>query len=84
MVMVQAINNQDTVNRKTVCNVILNALNNDDLNHILVADEANFHLCDSVNSQNCRCWVTENLRDIHQNPLHSEKGIVWCDVEFLG
>jgi len=40
MVMVQAINNQDIVNRKTVCDV----LDNDDLNHVLMTDEANFHL----------------------------------------
>jgi len=80
MVMVQAINKQDTVNRKTVCDVLLNALNNDDFNHVLMTDEANFHLCDNVNSQNCRYLATENLRDIHQKPLHFEKVIVWCGV----
>jgi len=31
MVMVQAISDQDTVNRKNVCEVLLNALDNDDL-----------------------------------------------------
>jgi len=43
-------------------------------------DEANFHFCGNVNSQNCRYWATENPRDIHQKPLHSEKVIVWCGV----
>jgi len=80
MVMAQAINDEDSVNRKTVCEVLLNALVNDHLNHILMMDEANFHLCGNVNSQNCRYWATENPRIIHQKPLHSEKVTVWCGV----
>jgi hypothetical protein len=72
MVMVQAINDQDTVNQKTVCEVLLNTLDNDDLNHVLMTDEANFHICGNVSSQNCHYWATENPRDIHQKPLHSE------------
>jgi len=79
-----AINDQDTVNQKTLCEVLLNALDNDNLNHILVTDEANFHLCGNVNSQNCWYWATENPRDIHQKPLHSEEVIVWCDVASFG
>jgi hypothetical protein len=47
-------------------------------------DEANFHLCGNVNSQNCRYWATENPRDIHQKPLHFEKVIVWCSVASSG
>jgi hypothetical protein len=42
MVMVHAINDQDTVNRKIFYEVLLNALDNDDLNHVLMMDEANF------------------------------------------
>ena len=84
MVMVQAINDQDTVNWKTPCEVLLNTLDNDDLNHILMTDEANFHLCGDVSSQNCCYWATQNPRDIHQKPLHSEKAILWCGVAFLG
>jgi len=64
--MFQAINDQD----------------NDNLNHILMTDEANFHLCGS--SQNCRYWATESPHDIHQKPLHSEKVIVWCGVASFG
>ena len=83
--MVQAINNQDTVNRKTVCEALLNnTVDNDDPNHLLMMDEENFHLCGNANSQNCRYWATENPRDIHQKPLHSGKVIVWCGVAFLG
>jgi hypothetical protein len=48
-----------------------------------MTDEANFHLCGNVNSQNCRYWATENPRDIQQQPLHSEV-IVWCGVASFG
>ena len=41
MVMVQAINDEDTVNRKA--EFLLNALDNDDLKHVLMMDEANFN-----------------------------------------
>jgi len=62
----------------------LNALDKDDLNHILMTDEAKFHLCGTANSHNCRCWATENPRDIHQKPLHSAKVIFWCGVGSFG
>ena len=52
MVTVQAINDQDTVNRKTIGEVLLNTLDNDGLNHVLMTDEGNFHLCGNVISQN--------------------------------
>ena len=64
--------------------VLLNTLDNDDLNHVLMTDEANFHLCGNVSSQNCCYWATENPCDIHQKPLHSEKVIVWCAVASFG
>jgi len=79
-VMVQTIRDQDTVNRKNVCEVLLNALYSDDLNHVLITDKANFHLCGNVNSQNCRYWSTENPHALRQKPLHSEKVTVWCGV----
>jgi hypothetical protein len=47
-------------------------------------DEANFHLCGNINSQNFRYWATENPRDIHQKPLHSEKVVVCCGVASFG
>ena len=83
MVMVQAINDQDTVNQKTVREVLLNALDNDNVNHVLMTDEANFNLCSNVNSQNCRYWATEIPCDIHQKPLHSKKVmycLMWCSI----
>ena len=84
MAIFQAINDQDTVNRKTVWEVLLNALDNDDLNHNFLTDEANFQLCGNVISQTCRYWATENPHNIHQKPLHSEQVIVWCGVASFG
>jgi hypothetical protein len=84
MVLVQAINDKDIVNRKTLCEVLLNTLDNDILDHVLMMDEANFHICSNVNSQNCPYWAAENPRDIHQKTLHSEKFIVFCGVASSG
>jgi hypothetical protein len=80
IVMCQGINDQGTVNPKSLCEVLLNALDNDDHNHVLMTDEAKFHLCCNVNSQNCRYLATENPRDTHQKALHSKKFIVLCGV----
>jgi len=49
-----------------------------------MTDEANFHLCGNVNSQNCHYWATENPRDIQQKTLRFEKVIVWCGVASFG
>jgi hypothetical protein len=49
-----------------------------------MTDEVNFHLHGNASCQNCRCWATENPRDIHQKPLHSAKVIVWCGVASFG
>jgi hypothetical protein len=49
-----------------------------------MTDEANFHLSGNVNSQNCHCQATENPRNIHQKPLHSENVIIWCGVASFG
>ena len=61
----------------------MNALDNDDLNYVLMTDEENFHLCGN-NSKKTGYWATENPRDIHQKPLHSEKFIVWCGIASFG
>ena len=84
MAMFQAINDQDTVNSKNVCEVLLNALDNVDLKHILLTDEANFQLCVNVSSQTCHYWAPKNPRDVHQKPLHSEQVIIWCGVASFG
>ena len=83
MVMVQAINDQD-VNQTTLCEFLLNAVDYNELDDVLMIDEANFHICGNVDSQNCPYWATENPRDIHQKTLRSEKFIVWCGVAYFG
>lgn len=47
---------------------------------LLMSDEAHFHLDGIVNQQNCRYWALENLRELHERPLHSPKVTVWCAV----
>jgi Tfp pilus assembly ATPase PilU len=81
-VIVQTINDQETVNRKTVVEVLLNAQDIDDFNHFLMTDEANLYLCGNVSSQNCRYWATENLRDIHQN-LYILRRLLFGAVQHL-
>jgi hypothetical protein len=83
MVMVQAINDQG-VDQKTLCEFLLNAVYYNVLDHVLMMDESNFHICGNVDSQNCRYWATENPHDIHQKTLRSEKFIVWCGVASFG
>jgi len=81
--MVQAFNNRDTVNQKTVCEDIWKAQGNNII-HILTTNEANFQLLGYSNSQNCHYWATENICDIHQKTLLSEKIIIWCGVASFG
>ena len=37
----------------------------------------------TVNKQNFRYWAENNPRDLHQRPLHSPRGTVWCAVSCL-
>ena len=81
MVMVQALNDQYNVNRKTLSEVLLNALDNDDLNHILMTDEANFHLCGNVISQHS---LMGNLEPSRYSPetftFWEGYCLVWCSI----
>ncbi len=49
-------------------------------NSLLLCDEAHFHLCKSVNEQNCLYYPGANAHQIHEKPLHSERVTVWCGV----
>ncbi|KAI5737587.1 hypothetical protein M8J76_014918 [Diaphorina citri] len=48
--------------------------------HLLMSDEAHFHLNGTVNKQNFRYWAQDNSRQLHERPLHSEKVTVWAAV----
>jgi len=54
------------------------------LDHLIMSDEAHFHLNGYVNKQNFRYWAAENPDMLHQKPLHSEKVTVWCGVSAFG
>jgi len=83
VVVVQASNNQDKVTQKNVCNDILKAVGDNSINHVLMMDDTNFHLCGHVNIRDCLCWTTANTCDIHQETLCFEV-IVWCGVTSCG
>jgi hypothetical protein len=81
LVMSQARNDQCTVNLFVR---FCWTLDNDDVNHVLMTNEANFYLCCNVSFQNCRYWATQNPRDTHQKPLHSNKVVIWWGVASFG
>jgi hypothetical protein len=65
---------------------LLNLMENrpDLVNNLLMSDEAHFHLTGAINRQNFRYWSMENLRELHQRPLHISKVTVWCAVSSFG
>jgi hypothetical protein len=65
------------------CNVLLSAVESDDINYVLIRDEANFHSCGKIISKTFRDLTKENPCDFHQDALKSENVIVWCDRTFL-
>ena len=52
----------------------------DFISHLIMSDEAHFHLSGYVNKQNFRYWSAENPKIIHAVPLHSQKVTVWCGM----
>ena len=82
LVTVQQLSHQDKVRHVNLSGDILTNENNH--NHLIMTDEANFHLCGYVNTQNCRYWAPANPRELHEKPLHSIKVNVWCGVASFG
>jgi hypothetical protein len=58
-------------------------VDNGNLNHILMRDKANFHLCGNVSSKKCHYGATKNHYTIDQKPLQSDNFIVWCCGTFF-
>ena len=50
------------------------------ISHLIMSDEAHFHISGYVNKQNCRFWCDENPRIIHEQSLHPQKVTVWCGI----
>lgn len=75
---------QDFATRIEFCRTFLDLLNPYIANHLIMCDEAHFHLSGYVNKQNFRYWADEQPQQIHEQPLHSEKVTVWCGVAAFG
>ena len=54
------------------------------LNNLMISDEAHFQLWGGVNKQNFRYYASENSRELHEKPLHSECVTVWCAIASFG
>lgn len=83
IVVVQRLLPTDNVQRVTFSERMLDILR-DELSIVITSDEAHFHLDGNVNKQNCRYWASDNPRELHQQPLHSEKVTVWCALSKVG
>jgi hypothetical protein len=59
-------------------------LANDREDHLIISNEAHFHLNGNVNKQNFRYWSAENPHMLHQKLLRSEKVTVWLGVSAFG
>lgn len=53
-------------------------VNDNFFKNIIFRYEAHFHLDCFVNKQNCRIWVNENPRSIHERPMQPQRATVWC------
>ena len=54
------------------------------LNNLVMSDEAHFQLSGGVNKQNFQYYASENQRQLHAKPLHSERVTVWCALASFG
>ncbi|PNF39027.1 hypothetical protein B7P43_G04846 [Cryptotermes secundus] len=82
MVVVQELSPRDIQNQIMACKTLLETLPFDAL--VFFSDEAHFHLSGYVNKQNMRYWSSNNPRELHERPLHSDKVTVWCAVLRVG
>ena len=60
----------------------MNALDNDELKHVLMTDEANFNFL--WQCQFSKLSLLGNQEPSRYSPLYSEKVIVWCGVASFG
>ncbi|PNF24557.1 hypothetical protein B7P43_G05389 [Cryptotermes secundus] len=82
MVFVQELSPREFHNRITACETLLENLPPDAL--VSFSDEAHFHLSGYVNNQNMRYLSSNNPRELHERPLHSDKVTVWCALSRVG
>lgn len=84
--VVHKLKDPDKPVRVAFCRRFLQILENDEnqINFLLMSDEAHFHLSGYVNKQNFRYWAEENPHQLHEKPLHDHKVTVWCGVSIFG
>uniref|UniRef100_A0A914PRY5 Transposase n=1 Tax=Panagrolaimus davidi TaxID=227884 RepID=A0A914PRY5_9BILA len=83
---VQELYPEDFANRMDFCEIMLNLIDEDPdfLQSIWFSDEATFTLHGEVNRHNMRIWSKENPHAFREEPLHSEKIMVWCAISVFG
>ena len=84
--VLQALIPEDKDRRVQFAEGILRSIDGDPhfLSTLMFSDESIFHLDGRVNKQNCRIWARENPRRYCEQPLHSEKVIVWAAMSHRG
>lgn len=82
LAVVQQLNPRDYVARKNACKAFLENLPQDAL--VFFSDEEHFHISGCVNKQNMRYWSPTNPRELHEQPLHTERVTVWCAISRIG
>ena len=68
----------DYAARKNACEAFFGNLPEDAL--VFINDEVHFHISGCVNEQNMRYWSPTNPRELHEQPLHTERATVWCAI----
>ena len=84
--VLHAIQPDDIDRRVEFCQWALQTVEDDDnfLNTLIFSDEAIFHMNGQVNKQNCRIWGTEEPSVFVEEPLQSEKVMVWLALSSNG
>jgi transposase len=77
--VVQELKPHDLLTRKIFCQEMLTQMDHDEdfIHNLWMSDEARFHPDGFVNKQNFHYWSEENPRQLHQQPLHSDRVTVW-------
>ena len=82
----QALIPEDKDRRIQFAEWVLHSIEDDNrfLTTLMFSDEAIFHLDGRINKQNSRVWSSENPRSYREQPLHSEKVVVWAALSHRG
>lgn len=78
--VMHALKDHDYSQRMLFCDWLITVTEEDStfLTTCFWSDEAWFHLSGYMNSQNSRCWLSENPHQFIETPLHPQKVGVWA------